>query len=606
MTLKFVGTYEELQKKLESLKGEWRVGNSEQSMKVFTYNKVNLNWFETTGTLQFQGKLPDKKELENCVAHLLYPNEYKLKPEEESISEESTETSPATPTDANQSKSIEIKDLTSEINDSELIIGIVKAVGTESSRVIFPLTDKLEVFGYTVEEIRVSDILPQPKKDKTDKTGENGEYNRIKYFIAQGNLLREKYDNSILAAGVTERIRRCRRKEPKPKKAYIVNSLKHPSEIEFLREVYGNGFYLFGIHAERERRCNYLKNKGLSQDLIDELIKIDEEEGIEFGQKTRDTYHLSDFFINLGNNDDQLKNRIQRFLELIFSNPYRNPTFDEFAMFMAFNSSVRSSDLSRQVGAVLTRNNQIIATGANDVPKFGGGQYWTEIDGKTGEFQDKKGGKDYTRGKDSNKKVQNEIISEIVDAIEEKGLIESCRKDKLREILEKSKISDLTEFGRVVHAEMETILSCNRVGISTIDTTLYCTTFPCHNCAKHIIASGIKRVVYVEPYPKSRALELHSDSIKLKSNPEESDNNSFVVFEPFMGVGSRRFLDLFSMNLGTGSKLKRKSKEGDILDWDNKDAVLRTPISPKSYIDREADASNKWDESIQKQLGKNN
>lgn len=603
MTLKFVGTYEELQKKLKSLNGQWRDGNAEQSMKAFTYKKANLNWYETTGTLQFQGKLPDSEELKNCVAHLLYPNEYPPKPEEESISEESTETSPATPTDSNQSKSIEIKDLTSEINDSELIIGIVKAVGTESSRVISPLKDKLEVFGYTVEEIRVSDILPQPKKDKTD---EIDEYNRIKHFIEQGDSLREKNDNSILAAGVTKRIQFCRSKETKLKKAYIVNSLKHPSEIEFLRKVYGNGFYLFGIHADEKRRRKYLEDKKLSQEQINELIKIDEEEGIEFGQKTRDTYHLSDFFINLGNNDDQLKNRIQRFLELIFSNPHINPTFDEFAMFMAFNSSVRSSDLSRQVGAILTRNNQIIATGANDVPKFGGGQYWTEIDGETGEFQDKKDGRDYALGEDPNKKVQNEIISEIVDAIEKKGLIESCRKDELQEILIKSKISDLTEFGRVVHAEMETILSCNRVGISTIDTTLYCTTFPCHNCAKHIIASGIKRVVYVEPYPKSRALDLYSDSIKLKSNPEDSDNNSFVVFEPFMGVGSRRFLDLFSMNLGTGSKLKRKSKEGDILDWDIKDAVLRTPISPKSYIDREADAIKKWDESIQKQLGKNN
>lgn len=603
MKLKFVGTYEELQKKLESLNGQWRDGNAERSMKVFTYKSANLNWFETTGTLQFQGKLPDREELENCVAHSLNPKEDPPKLKEESISEESTEIPPATPTDSNQGKSIVIKHLTSEFDDSELIIGIVKAVGTESSRVISPLKDKLEVFGYTVEEIRVSDILPQPKKDKTDK---NGEYNRIKHFIAQGDLLRKKNDNSILAAGVTERIRCCRRKEPKPKKAYIVNSLKHPSEIEFLREVYGNGFYLFGIHADIKRRRKYLKDKKLSEDQINELIKIDEEEGINYGQKTRDTYHLSDFFINLGKNDDQLKNSIQRFLELIFSNPYRNPTFDEFAMFMAFNSSVRSSDLSRQVGAVLTRNNQIIATGANDVPKFGGGQYWTEIDGKTGEFQDKKGGKDYTRKEDSNKKVKNEIISEIVDAIEKKGLIESCRKDELQEILIKSKISDLTEFGRVVHAEMETILSCNRAGISTIDTTLYCTTFPCHNCAKHIIASGIKRVVYVEPYPKSRALALHFDSIKLKSDPEEDDNNSFVVFEPFMGVGSRRFLDLFSMNLGTGSKLKRKTEEGDILDWDNKDAVLRTPISPKSYIDREADASKKWDESIQKQLGKNN
>ena len=61
---------------------------------------------------------------------------------------------------------------------------------------------------------------------------------------------------------------------------------------------------------------------------------------------------------------------IQRFLELLFSHPYKNPTFDEFAMFMAFSSSVGSGDLARQVGAVITRDNQIIATGANDCPKF--------------------------------------------------------------------------------------------------------------------------------------------------------------------------------------------------------------------------------------------
>jgi deoxycytidylate deaminase len=72
---------------------------------------------------------------------------------------------------------------------------------------------------------------------------------------------------------------------------------------------------------------------------------------------------------------------------------------------------------------------------------------------------------------------------------------------------------DITEFGRPVHAEMEAILSCARIGISPKMGTLYCTTFPCHNCAKHIVAAGIKRVVYVEPYPKSKAEKLHSDSL---------------------------------------------------------------------------------------------
>ena len=44
------------------------------------------------------------------------------------------------------------------------------------------------------------------------------------------------------------------------------------------------------------------------------------------------------------------------------------------------------------------------------------------------------------------------------------------------------------------HAEMEALLSCARSGVSTRGATLYSTTFPCHNCAKHIIAAGVARV----------------------------------------------------------------------------------------------------------------
>ena len=174
----------------------------------------------------------------------------------------------------------------------------------------------------------------------------------------------------------------------------------------------------------------------------------------------------------------------------------------------------------------------------------------------------------------------------------------------LDEVLQKSSISDLTEFGRVVHAEMEAILSCGRNGIATKDSTLYCTTFPCHNCAKHIVASGIKRVVYVEPYPKSRALELHDDSIVLIGESEEENNEKTemgnkVIFEPFIGVGPRRFLDLFSMSLGLGTKLirKDKSRDGATVEWkrDNNRARIRTPLSRKSYLEIEDDAIQLWE-----------
>src|SRR3569832_2504669 len=83
----------------------------------------------------------------------------------------------------------------------------------------------------------------------------------------------------------------------------------------------------------------------------------------------------------------------------------------------------------------------------------------------------------------------------------------------IKEACESSRLLDITEFGRAVHAEMDAILCCSRAGIDTLGTTLFSTTFPCHNCTKYFVAAGIKRVVYIEPYEKSQALDLHDDAI---------------------------------------------------------------------------------------------
>lgn len=262
--------------------------------------------------------------------------------------------------------------LKGEFRDTELIIGIVNAVGTESSRVLETLKNRLKSFKYLVKEIRVSSLLPTPEGNIT-------EYERITHYMKKGDDLRSKTkNNAILAAGVADKIKNLRKEniEEIKKVAYIINSLKHPDEVDFLRQIYGSGFYLFGIHADEKRRqAHLIEDKLLTEDQANEIIRIDEDEKIEHGQRTRDTFHLSDFYISLGKNDDHTKRAIQRFLELIFSHPFRSPTFDEFAMFMAFNASIKSSDLSRQVGAIISLNQQIIATGANDAPKFGGGQY---------------------------------------------------------------------------------------------------------------------------------------------------------------------------------------------------------------------------------------
>jgi deoxycytidylate deaminase len=155
--------------------------------------------------------------------------------------------------------------------------------------------------------------------------------------------------------------------------------------------------------------------------------------------------------------------------------------------------------------------------------------------------------------------------------------------------LEGTSLWSITEYGRAVHAEMEALFSCARPGVSTRGATLFSTTFPCHNCAKHIVAAGIERVVYVEPYPKSLALSLHRDAVELADDirPSSSSNRRKKVrFEPFVGVGPRRFIDLFSMRLGSGYPLTRKAGVKKV-SWDRENATLRLPLPPTSYFERE-------------------
>jgi hypothetical protein len=102
----------------------------------------------------------------------------------------------------------------------------------------------------------------------------------------------------------------------------------------------------------------------------------------------------------------------------------------------------------------------------------------------------------------------------------------------------------------------------------------------------------------VEPYPKSLARELHSDAIVLAHESEPVEEDEWKVhFEPFVGIGPRRFLDLFSMTLSSGRKIKRE-QNGGVAKWDRSSARIRVPLSPISYIERETLTIAEIDEMI--------
>jgi hypothetical protein len=78
---------------------------------------------------------------------------------------------------------------------------------------------------------------------------------------------------------------------------------------------------------------------------------------------------------------------------------------------------------------------------------------------------------------------------------------------------------------------------------------------------KHIVASGISKVVFLEPYPKSLALDLHTDSIQVESGERGNyQNYPCVSFEHFYGISPRRYRELFERG-------RRKDKNGKLQNY---------------------------------------
>ena len=161
--------------------------------------------------------------------------------------------------------------------------------------------------------------------------------------------------------------------------------------------------------------------------------------------------------------------------------------------------------------------------------------------------------------------------------------------------LKPTRVMNLTEFTRAVHAEMEALSSAARTGLSVRGATLYTTTFPCHGCAKHIVVAGIKRVVYVEPYPKSMAIDLHSDSIAVEE--QQADEEPKVKFVPFVGVAPRRYDALFSTTTAEGRIIRRKDAAGNVIGGQTH---VRIAMSDLTYIQRESEAARALEDFIER------
>jgi deoxycytidylate deaminase len=493
--------------------------------------------------------------------------------------------------------------------EAEIVLGICCPLGTDYRPTLDTLRNYLSQFGYRTNEIKLSDKF----NDLLERLGEaplvstSNRAAESSSKIEAGNEIRRRTQKpdilALVAAGAiaAERPEENETKGktqgdettgflkslPVPRMVHVIVSLKRPEEVETLRRIYGAGFFLIGIASTEAERLRYLlEERGVEETEISQLIDKDEKEADDFGQRTRDTFFLSDVFLRA----DEHKTGLRCFLDLVFGCPYETPTIAERSMYAAYAASFSSGDLSRQVGAaVVNEHGDLLSVGWNDVPKFGGGLYGAE-DGPA---------RDMDLGEDSNDGAKSSMADAIGAALGPEWATDE-RMHKLRDALKQGGLFDITEYQRAVHAEMEAILACGRNGRTTRNAFLYVTTFPCHNCTKHIIAAGFQGVFYIEPYAKSKALQLHKDAISVstgeKTDPSHREQIR-IPFLSFIGVGPRRYLDLFSLTLGTGNAVERK-KDGKKIQWRRATAVPRLQMQPISYLDREELALNRLNELL--------
>jgi dCMP deaminase len=128
---------------------------------------------------------------------------------------------------------------------------------------------------------------------------------------------------------------------------------------------------------------------------------------------------------------------------------------DHYFMKIAEIVKERSTCVKQKVGAVLVKDKHIISTGYNGAPK--GVTHCTK---------------------------------------------ETCLRQGLNS-LEKAYLC------RGAHAEANAIAQAAFHGVSTKDSVIYCTHFPCMSCSKLLINSGVKKIYYAREYDMDNTLKMN-------------------------------------------------------------------------------------------------
>lgn len=458
----------------------------------------------------------------------------------------------------------------------ELFVLLISAIGTPVNEVQTDLEAAFRAVGYAPRSVRISELL-----DATAPTSRPADTCQTEWLMDLGDKLRKESGVQGAAAMLAVlKIRADRAAEDetedsvnvdRPGTVTIIRSAKRAEEVDFLRNIYGSRLLVIGIsQAEEKRRETLTARLGRERDesdgisnaaLADRLLRRDEEDpDSDWGQSLQKAFGRADAFLWI-RSGHKARDQVTRLVELWFQQPFTTPTPDEQGMYHASASQYRSAAAGRQVGvAVVDEHGEVLVTGTNEVPKPGGGQFWPH---DTPDYRD------FKLSYETNDVGKRDVIQDLLRRLKAGGWLSDvpANLDDVALVdaaiakngpLEDARVTDLIEFGRIVHAEMAAICTAARRGTPLLGSTLYTTTYPCHECARLIIATGIARVVYIAPYTKSQVKMLFND---LVSHTPIAHERQVVEIVPFEGVAPEMFPVVFSMSG------RHRLQDGTFKDW---------------------------------------
>jgi dCMP deaminase len=273
-------------------------------------------------------------------------------------------------------------------------------------------------------------------------------------LITIGNELRQKYGASVLAERILAKI--------EDDKHYVIDSIRNPAEVDAFRAA--KHFKLIRIEAPPQVRFERILKRRRESDpsTFDQFIELEnrEAEGDDTSQNLVKVELMADYSLL---NDAALEKLHPQIDELLLRllKEIQRPSWDEYFMNIAKVVASRSNCMKRKVAAIIIKDKRVVSTGYNGTPR--------------GTRNCNEGGCPRCNGLATSGTNLDECL---------------CS-----------------------HGEENAIVQASYHGVSLKDAIIYTTFAPCLQCAKMIINSGIREVIYNMDYPlNGTAFQLFSEA----------------------------------------------------------------------------------------------